>query len=397
MTIRVYLNSLFKRAETSALLDSGATENFINPNYARELKLPIEELAEPRKVFNVDGTQNRHGQITHYTDLDVRTGDQTRTMRFFLTNLGEQKVILGYPWFAAVQPVIDWAKGWIAYEQLPVIIKARIKRTTTKIHTATAADRQTLASKLAEKHAAQPSPIPKEYRRHSFVFSEAESKRFPPPREWDHAIELKPGHPEHMPGKVYALTQPEQEALATFLQEHLDKGYITESKSQFAAPFFFVKKKDGKLRPVQDYRKLNEWTRRNATPLPLIPELIARVRGASLFTKFDIRWGYNNIRIRDGDQWKAAFVTNHGLFEPQVMFFGMTNSPATFQTMMNALFREELRQDWLSIYMDDILIHTRSDIPYHRTRVHQILDKLRKHDLFLNQRSASSKQKKSSS
>jgi hypothetical protein len=67
MTIRVYLNSLFKRAETSALLDSGATENFINPAYARELKLPIEELAEPRKVFNVDRTQNRHGQITHYT------------------------------------------------------------------------------------------------------------------------------------------------------------------------------------------------------------------------------------------------------------------------------------------------------------------------------------------
>jgi hypothetical protein len=383
MTIRVYLNSLFKRAETSALLDSGATENFINPAYARELKLPIEELPEPCKVFNVDGTQNRHGQITHYTDLDIRTGNQTRTMRFFLTNLGEQKVILGYPWFATVQPVIDWAKGWIAYEQLPVVIKARIRRTTAKIHTATAADRQTLASKLAEKHAIQSLPIPKEYHRHSFVFSKAESKRFPPPREWDHAIELKPGHPENMPGKVYALTQPEQEALVTFLQEHLDKGYITESKSQFAAPFFFVKKKDRKLRPVQDYRKLNEWTRRNATPLPLIPELIARVRGASLFTKFDIRWGYNNIQIHDGDQWKAAFITNHGLFEPQVMFFGMTNSPATFQTMMNALFREELRQDWLSIYMDNILIHTRSDLPYHRTRVHQILDKLRKHDLFL--------------
>jgi hypothetical protein len=125
MTIRVYLNSLFKRAETSALLDSGTMENFINPDYARELKLPIEELIEPCKVFNVDRTQNRHGQITHYTDLEVRTGDQTQTMHFFLTNLGEQKVILGYPWFAAVQPIIDWAKGWIAYEQLPVVIKAK--------------------------------------------------------------------------------------------------------------------------------------------------------------------------------------------------------------------------------------------------------------------------------
>jgi hypothetical protein len=104
-----------------------------------------------------------------------------------------------------------------------------------------------LASKLTEKQVTQSLPIPKEYCRHSFVFSKTESKRFPPPREWDHAIELKPGHPENMPGKVYALTQPEQEALATFLQEHLDKGYITESKSQFAAPFFFVKKKDRKL------------------------------------------------------------------------------------------------------------------------------------------------------
>jgi hypothetical protein len=146
-----------------------------------------------------------------------------------------------------------------------------------RAHTAAASDRQTLASKLAEKHTTQPLLIPSEYCQHTFVFSKAESKQFPPPREWDHAIELKPGHPEDMPRKVYALTQPEQEALATFLKEHLDKGYITESKSQFAAPFFFVKKKDGKLRPVQDYQKLNEWTCRNTTPLPLIPKLIARV------------------------------------------------------------------------------------------------------------------------
>jgi hypothetical protein len=188
MTIRVYLNFLFKRAKTSALLDSGTTENFINPDYTRELKLPIEELVEPCKVFNVDRTQNRHGQITHPTDLEVRTGDQTQTMRFFLTNLGKQKVILGYPWFAAVQPIIDWAKGWIAYKQLPVVIKARIRRSPTKTRAATASDRQTLAEKLAEKHATQPPPIPSGYRRHAFVFSEVESKQFPPPREWDHAI-----------------------------------------------------------------------------------------------------------------------------------------------------------------------------------------------------------------
>jgi hypothetical protein len=90
-------------------------------------------------------------------------------------------------------------------------------------------------------------------------------------------------------------------------------------------------------------------------PLPLIPELIARVKDSTRFSKFDIRWGYNNIRIKEGDEWKAAFITNKGLFEPRVMFFGLTNSPATFQTMMNALFEEELREGWLTIYMDNIL------------------------------------------
>ena len=147
---------------------------------------------------------------------------------------------------------------------------------------------------------------------------------------WDHAIELKPGAPATIPGKIYTLTQSEQKALEEFVKEHLVKGYIKPSKSPYASPFFFIKKKDGKLRPVQDYRKVNEWTIKNHYPLPLIPELIAQVKGASLFTKFNIRWGYNNVRIKEGDQWKAAFITNQGLFEPNVMFFGLTNSPATF-------------------------------------------------------------------
>ena len=150
-----------------------------------------------------------------------------------------------------------------------------------------------------------------------------------------------------------------------------------------SSPFFFIKKKDGKLRPVQDYRKINEWTIKNRYPLPLIPELIARVKGATLFTKFDVQWGYNNIRIKEGDQWKAAFITNKGLFEPNIMFFGLTNSPATFQMMMNEIFLEELREGWLTVYMDDMLIHTNDSLETHRKAVHRVLDKLAKHDLFL--------------
>jgi hypothetical protein len=107
------------------------------------------------------------------------------------------------------------------------------------------------------------------------------------------------------------------------------------------------------------------------------------VQDAALFSKFDVRWGYNNIRIKAEDQWKVAFITNEGLFKPRVMFFSLTNSLATFQTMMNAIFAEELRQDWLTIYMDDILVHTPRDEDIHRQRVHQVLKKLADHDLFL--------------
>ena len=149
-----------------------------------------------------------------------------------------------------------------------------------------------------------------------------------------------------------------------------------------ASPFFFVKKKDGKLRPVQDYRKLNEMTIKNRYPLPLISELIDKLTHAKIFSKMDIRWGYNNIRIKEGDEWKAAFRTNRGLFKPLVMFFGLTNSPTTFQTMMNDVFREEIAEGWVVIYMDNILVFSKDERD-HGKHVRRILQKLREHKLSL--------------
>ena len=132
-------------------------------------------------------------------------------------------------------------------------------------------------------------------------------------------------------GKIYPLSSKERTATDAFIDEHLTSGKICPSNSPQASPFFFVKKKDGKLCPCQDYRYLNEHTVRDAYPLPLISDLIDKLQGAELFTKFDIQWGYNNVRIKDGHQWKGAFTTHRGLFEPLVMFFRMTNSPAMFQ------------------------------------------------------------------
>lgn len=127
--------------------------------------------------------------------------------------------------------------------------------------------------------------------------------------------------------KVYQLSQPEHKALDTFLDNNLRKGYI---RPPIASPFFFVAKKDRKLRLCQDYQYLNSRIVKNAYPLPLIRSLLEQLNGTKYFTKLDICWGYNNIRIKEGHQWKAAFITERGLFEPTVMFFSLYNSPAIF-------------------------------------------------------------------
>jgi hypothetical protein len=235
------------------------------------------------------------------------------------------------------------------------------------------------------------SNIPEPYQMYSRVFSEEASHKFPPSRPWDHAIELKPGTPAALPRKLIPLFQAELVELRSFVKEHTERGTIRPSKCPYKSRFFYIKKKDGKLRPIQDYRPVNEWTICNAYPLPLIPELINRLSGCSLYTKFDIRWGYNNVQIKEGNEWKAAFITNEGLFEPMVMFFGLTNSPATFQTMMNSIFANKIAEKWLTAYMDDMAIHTQrlelemeeQHIQRHQTYVKRILAKLMEHNLFL--------------
>ena len=187
------------------------------------------------------------------------------------------------------------------------------------------------AMELAQKANAEATPtkIPDYLKPYASVFEKKVAERFPDQWPYDHAIELKA---DFVPKdcKVYQLTPEEDRKLTEFLDENLKKGYICLSKSPMASPFFFVGKKDGNLRPCQDYQYLNEGTVKNAYPLPLIADLVDQIKGYTRFTKMDVRAGYNNVCIKDGDQWKVAFKTNKGLFKPTVMFFGLCNSLATF-------------------------------------------------------------------
>ena len=143
-----------------------------------------------------------------------------------------------------------------------------------------------------------------------------------------------------------------------------------------------MRKKDSSLRPCQDYRYVNEHTIKDAYPLPLISNLIDMVKDATIFTKFDIQSGYNNIRIKEGDQWKATFITSKGLFEPTVMFFRLSNSPATFQRFMNDSFKDMIAEGWLIVYMDDMLI-TAANEQVNVKQMKRVLQRMKELDLHL--------------
>ena len=213
------------------------------------------------------------------------------------------------------------------------------------------------------------------------VFGKKQSERMPTRKLWDHAIDVKEGFVPRK-GKVYLLSREEREEVREFMKEQLQKGYIWPSKSSQMALVFFVGKKDGKKRMVQDYRYLNEWTIKNNYPLPLISDVLENIGTKKMFTKMDLRWGYNNVRIKEGDEWKAAFTTPEGLFEPTVMFFRLTNSPATFQAMMNKLLRDLTNTGKVAVFIDDVIVGTETE-EGHDELVAKVIKRLEENNLYV--------------
>jgi len=211
--LRVFIHSKSKRAEAVALLDSGATENFINIEYAKKLGIPIRRLTHERRLFNVDGTPNKAGALKYYVDLTTKTREKRTRLRYFLTDLGENQAILGYPWFASAQPKIDWARGWIDYDQLPIVLRSDDADKTIFATCVQGKKAVIKRTKIDER-------VPTQYRAYMDVFSDEESKKYPPKRPWDHRIELKPGAPTMLISKMIPLSATEQRELEEFIKEH---------------------------------------------------------------------------------------------------------------------------------------------------------------------------------
>ncbi len=186
------------------------------------------------------------------------------------------------------------------------------------------------------------SNVPEEYLDLKEVFSKSRAASLPPHRPYDCAIDLVPGMSPPK-GRLYSLSVPEREAMEKYISDSLTAGFIRPSSSPAGAGFFFVAKKDGSLRPCIDYRGLNNITVKNTYPLPLMSSAFERLQGASIFTKLDLRNAYHLVRIREGDEWKTAFNTPRGHFEYLVMPFGLSNSPAVFQALVNDVLRDMVR------------------------------------------------------
>ena len=203
--------------------------------------------------------------------------------------------------------------------------------------------------------------------------------RLPPRRDVNHDIDLEPGaEPPSRP--PYRLSKPEMDELQRQITALLEKGFIEPSKSPFGAPVFFVKKADGSLRLVCDWRQLNKITIDNEACLPNMDDLFDTVQGCKYFTKLDLHSGYNQVRIRENDIPKTAINTPLGHFQFKVMGFGLCNAPATFQSLMNEVLRPYLRK-FVVVFLDDILIFSKT-WEEHLTHVRTVFTALREQQLY---------------
>ena len=236
------------------LIECGMCGMFIDQNFAKEFT--IENLEKLIKAFNIDGTKNKKGMIKSYVDLEFQIGHKKFKEQFYVTGLGKQRVILGFPWLNKHNLIIDWKKGEIKWQPMKIDWKGLLEK--------------------GQRIRMEQQPQVKE------IIDKEETKN--------------------------CTNIPIEEDKNTILIELLEE---------------------------TNYHHPNDWTIKNSYPLPLISEIMDKLKGTKYFTKLDACWGYNNIQIRKGDEWKVAFKTNKGLFKPTVMFFGMCNSLERFQAMMD--------------------------------------------------------------
>ncbi|MBW0562002.1 hypothetical protein O181_101717 [Austropuccinia psidii MF-1] len=219
--------------------------------------------------------------------------------------------------------------------------------------------------------------VPSVYHQYLDVFSKVKAEKHPPHRACDRHIKLEGSLPQV--GVIYSLSNQESDTLRAYISENVDKGFIWTRSSSTGAPVLFVKKKDGGLCLCVNSHKLNAVTRKNKYPVPPLNQLLTVFNGSSIFSQIDLRGAYNLLRIKEGDEHLTCFIAKYGSYEYLVMSFELTNTPASFQNLVNDIFHD-LLDIYVVVYLDDIMVFSKSE--EHVTHVSTVISRLRANDLF---------------
>eukprot|EP00253_Pinus_taeda_P011376 PITA_11376 len=342
----------------SVLIDPGATLSYVSPKIVERCSLQSVKFKNPWLVQLA--TRAKRRVTAKVNDCSFTIADQPVTADLNVLPLGSYDILIGMDWLE---------KHWSLVDCKIKIIYYRDQQGNRK-------EMQGIKQPVQDKSASlNIIPIIQEF---TDVFPK-EIPGLPPRRNIDFTIELVPGAAP-VSRAPYRMSIPELTELKIQLQELLDKEYIRPSVSPWRAPVLFVKKKDGTLWMCIDYIQLNKLTIKNKYPLPRIDELFDQVKGATVFSKIDLRSGYHQIRIKDEDIAKTAFRTRYGHYEFVVLPFGLTNAPATFMCLMNNIFHPYLDR-FVLIFIDDILIYSRT-IEEHYEHLRVVLQTLREQQLY---------------
>ena len=306
MLREVWLNIGVEKIDThegvmiKALLDSGATEMFMNRQMVARHGFKLQKLKRPLVVKNVDGTNNSGGAITHQVECNVFYKGHMERMRMDICDLGKTEVILGIPWLVAHNPEINWETREVKMTRCPLLCgggsqkKEKVKRVAIeeeeKIVCWAIDDKEDWKreEEIEEDHRKIEEMVPRRFLKWKKVFGKMESERMPKRKIWDHVIDLKETFKPRK-GRIYPLSKNEREEVQNFVEDQLRKGYIRPSKSPQMSLVFFVGKKDGSKRMVMNYCNLNDQMIKNNYPLPLIIELINNMGSKKVFMKMDLR------------------------------------------------------------------------------------------------------------
>ena len=394
------VNVQIEGRQLRAMVDSGASGNFIATRYADYHELPIQRKTVVYPLLTVDGSALNGGKVTDEVQVTLRIDRHEERIRLDVIDLASYDIILGIPWLRKWNPHIDWRKGVLTLKDHTTIktlaslswdedetehtrvweinrrkMKRIARSNSDSLRTVWVkpAEQRIMGTTSTDEQKTDKVEFPERYKQFKDIFEEHVETTLSQHKSWDHEIKLQEGK-EPTYGPIYKLSEYELRVLKEYIEENLKKGFIRPSESSAGYPILFAPKKDGKLRLCVDYRQLNNITVKNRYTLPLISELQDRIGGAKIFTLLDLREAYHHIRMKEGEEWKTAFRTRYGHYEYTVMPFGLTNAPASLQSLMNDTFREFL-DEFVVIYLDDILIYSKNEEQHHK-HVEKVLEKI---------------------